>query len=313
MQKRPFPPLSLGVMAACLLAAAPMTSRAELVALFPSRDATLISRNPDNSLGGANWFTAGVTQNGDTNHALLQFDIAAAVPAGARLVGAELRIVVTRLPKDGQTDTTFVLHRVLKPWGEGTNTSAASTGFGIPAAPGDVTWNTPFHAGPGGWGAPGAAAAIDYDPVVSGSTFIGGYSSEPYAFATTPQMTADVQGWFTNPATNFGWLLKTGEEIERFSARGFGSRELNDPTTSAQLIIDYAPPPVLSSVIASNRIRLSFPVAPGGTYRVEACSALGATNAWFTLTNFGYQFFHDIRTASDSLAGSRRFYRVRVE
>lgn len=302
-----------GLMAAWALALTPMSARAEIVQIFPSQDATLIGRNPNNSLGGASWFTAGVTQNGDTNRALLQFDIAAVVPTNARIIGVQLTLVVVRLPGDGQTDSSFSLRRLFRSWGEGTNVPINSPGFGVPASPGDATWSHRFAGTTNTWATPGGAEGTDYAITASGYTSIGGYSAEPYLFDTTAQMVSDVQGWLDDPTTNFGWLLKTEAETDRFTARGFGSRELEDPNTSVQLIIDYAPAPQLTSLLVSNRIHLTFPVAPGGTYRVESRDSLSQTNAWSTFTNLGYQFFYNTVSVSDSLTRPRRFYRVRVD
>lgn len=304
------PPVLTG---AILFLTSALVVRAELISLFPSQDATLIGRNPTNSLGGAGWFTAGVTQNGDTNHALIQFDIPSAVPAGSRIVGVQLRLVVTRVPGDGQTDSEFTLRRLFRPWGEGVNNPSFSPGFGVPALLGDATWTHRFFGTTNTWAIPGGAEGIDYSATVSGVAYIGGFSSEPYLFDTTSQMVADVQNWLAYPGTNHGWLIKTEAGNARFTARGFGSRELEDPATSAQLLIDYALPPLLSIARTGNTVQFSFPAAPGGTYQIESCPALGSTNAWTTLTNLGYQFFYNTLTAHDAITAPSRFYRVRID
>ncbi len=313
MRKTSFLSRTGAALAVGLLAAAPVFVRADLVQIFPSKDATLIGFKPDNSLGGAGWFTAGTTQNGQTNRALLQFDIAAAVPTNAHIIGAQLNITVTRVPADAQTNSTFSLRRVLRDWGEGAGSPFGSPGQGVPAATGDATWNHRFHGTTNTWAIPGGAEGIDFSETISGAAEIAETQATPYEFQSTPQMVADLQSWLNDPATNFGWLLKSESETDHFTARGFGSRELEDPNVSAQLIIDYAPAPQIATLLVSNRIDLTFSVAPGGTYRVEKLDALSLTNAWTTLTNLGYQYFHNSVTVSDSTAGPRRFYRVRID
>lgn len=312
MQRRAFLSRAVLALVAGLVAFGAGSGRAELIQIFPSRDAMIFSFRPDNAFGGAGWFSAGVTQNGETNRALLQFDIAAAVPTNARIIGAQLNLTVTRVPADEQTNSPFSLRRLLRDWGEGTGAPTSEPGKGVPAAPGDATWNHRFH-GTNTWAVPGGAEGIDFSATVSGTSDIAEFQAGPYEFVSTPQMVADVQSWLHDPSTNFGWLLKTEAETDNFTARGFGSRELGDPGVSAQLIIDYAPAPQLASVVASNRIWLSFSVAPFGAYRVERCDLIGATNAWITVTNLGYQYFHNYVTVSDSLGAARRFYRVRVD
>jgi hypothetical protein len=291
--------------------------RADVVELFPIKDATLVSRAPDNSLGGATWFTAGVTQNGDTNYGLMQFDIAGSIPTNSRIVGAELRIVVTKVPKDGLNDSTFSLRRMFRQWGEGFNAPPAiggSPGLGLPAMPGDATWTHSLHGSTNTWGVPGGQEGVDFSANISGSTTISGYDSHYYSFESSSGTVADVQDWLDHPENNFGWLLKTESEPDiRFTARGFGSREMEDTTVSPQLIVDYAPPPTIATALVSNQIEMTFLMAPGGTYRVEARSSLNATNSWSTLTNFGFQFFYQTVTVRDSLASPQRIYRLRVD
>ncbi len=298
----------------CFLLADAVPVRAASVTLFAVADATLIERNPSNSLGAATWITAGITQNGNTNRALLKFDVAGALPAGATVTFAGLNVWVTGQPRDGYAETAFSLRRMLRPWGEGPNGDPPDApGFGVPAQPGDATWLTAFWD-TNAWTIPGGLEGVDYSDAPSTATTIAGIRSQPYFFEAGGAIT-DAQFWLDHPEQNFGWMLRadleTGLEA-RFTARRFGSRELEDPNTSPQLIIDYLPPMLITNVqMAGNQIAMSFPTDFGYSYRIEWRPATESTNAWTTLTNFGIIFSPGPRTATDSLSNTQRFYRLR--
>ena len=209
---------------------------ADTVIINASADATLFEVNPNNSAGGDTFFFAGTTQNRTRNRALLRFDIASALPAGSQIIGASLEVEVVRRPADGFEASLFGLHRVLRPWGEGTTIVEDNAGgLGAPAMIGDATWLHRF-AFSETWSAPGGAAGTDYRASFSASTFI--FDVDLYAFEGTSDMTADIQDWLDNPANNFGWMLMSQSEELPFTGRRFASRE--DPNGGGpKLIIDY--------------------------------------------------------------------------
>lgn len=293
----------------CFLGAL-MLARADQVTLFPSADATLIELKPTNSLGAATWLAAGLTQNGNTNRALIKFDVAAALPAGSTILDIGVKVTVTRTPVAGNADSLFSLRRVLRAWNEGSNLPADSQypGLGAPAQPGDATWT---HAswGTNAWTIPGGQEGVDFAAAFSASTGIAGLGD--YLFEGS-SLIADAQLWLDYPEQNFGWMLKTEEEESIFTARRFGSRELEDAGESPQLIITYLPPIVLTDVrVAGSRLSLTFNTEFGYPYRVESRATAGGTNAWTTLTNFGLILSPGPRTATDALTNAVRFYRAR--
>src|SRR5688572_14303488 len=114
---------------------------AESAVLAPSADASLIQVSPDNSAGGSGFFLSGTTQNRTMNRALLQFDIASAIPAGSQITAVGLQLEVTRQPSDGFEASLFGLHRMVRSWGEGSTVVTENAGGrGAPASPGDGTW-----------------------------------------------------------------------------------------------------------------------------------------------------------------------------
>lgn len=210
--------------------------------LTPSADATLFEVNPQYSAGGDDFFISGTTQNRTRNRALLQFDIASAVPAGSQITSVGLQLEVTRVPGDGFESSLFGLHLALRSWGEGaTVVDDNFGGLGAPAAPGDATWLDRYHgAGSLSWAAPGGAAGMDYRPEFSGSVFL--FGTDVYNFEGTPDMMADVQYWLDHHESNFGWMLISGSEELPFTARRFASSE--DPNGGGPvLFIDYEPIP----------------------------------------------------------------------
>ncbi len=308
--KFPLSPLrraAMGILIHCGL----LVSNAETITLFPTADATLIELWPTNSMGAGGWISSGTTQNGNSNRALVKFDVAAAVPAGATITGAGLYLWVTRSPVDGNTDSVFSLRRMLRPWGEGENpTPEFSPGFGLPAQGGDATWAYAM-ARTNAWAIPGGLEGVDYSSAVSSSAFVAGVSTQPYFFESGGSV-ADVQLWLDRPDLNFGWMLKSEDELSRFTARRFGSRELGDPGSSPQLTIDYLLPLRISSVQASsNRMTLTFNTDPGYAYRVEARAPVVGTNEWAVLTNFAVSFLSAERSFTDLHTNAQRFYRLR--
>jgi hypothetical protein len=216
--------------------ASTLSGWADTMTLTPSADATLFQVNPNNSAGGDVFFNAGTTQNRTRNRALLRFDIGSVIPAGAQITGATLEVEVIRRPVDGFEASLFGLHRVLRPWGEGTTIVEDNAGgLGAPAMPGDATWAHRF-AFTEPWAAPGGAPGIDYKAEFSGSTFL--FDVDLYQFESTLDMTADLQYWLDNPTNNFGWMLMTESEELPFTARRFASRE--DPNGGGpRLIVDF--------------------------------------------------------------------------
>jgi len=109
-------------------------------------------------------------------------------------------------------------------------------GAGAPATPGDATWNDRFF-GSLAWGTAGGVFA----PTPSASAPIPEVLGD-YVWGSTPTLVSDVQGWLTNPAGNFGWVL-LGDESALSTARRFNSREHIDVASRPRLTVTFAPPP----------------------------------------------------------------------
>jgi hypothetical protein len=156
----------------------------------------------------------GVTAQGSLRRALLRFDLAAALPANARVLAAELMLQIVFSP--ATTPTSLLLHAPLQPFGEGTSYAlGGGGGQGAPTTPGDASWtHAIFPNQP--WAQPG-----------------GDFAPQPSAIVALPTSgtvrgmvdAAEVQRWLAQPSTNYGWLLKTAEAGPADRARRLESRE----------------------------------------------------------------------------------------
>jgi hypothetical protein len=224
--------LSRIAIAACaLLILASLPASADSVALNPVKDNTLYE-SPDGSLSngaGANMFAGKTFQPVDNRRrAVMAFDIAGAVPAGAGITSAQLTLNVLLTIDVASRDMS--LHRLEQDWGEGTSVAPGGGGAGATSTPGDATWlHTDF---PGSfWNATGG----DFAAAPSATTLVG--FGGPHDW-TGPGLVADAQSWLDDPGNNFGWIL-IGDEVTPATARKFGTREDQNPDNQPLLVVVF--------------------------------------------------------------------------
>ncbi|PYI82883.1 MAG: hypothetical protein DME26_16255, partial [Verrucomicrobia bacterium] len=276
---------------------------------------TLIETAPDNNLGGASIVNAGTTQTPlppNRNRGLFRFDPTNEIPRTSRIIRVDLVVEVTGLPSAGFAESSFGLHRILKPWGEGDKASPdpLHPGLGARATAGEATWNHRFAFTTNTWTIPGGAATNDYVPEISAETIVYGLGDSPYRFFSTPRLVADLQAWMDDPATNFGWMLICRSEEVNFTARRFASRE--DAGREPYLEIEYVPPKIDLPAIANGQFKFSFAVQSNQTYAVEFRPSLSPLNNWSALTNFAAQPASTNLVVSDPITDGQRFYRLRL-
>ena len=214
---------------AAVLVLAPAFATAESLVIEAGRDTTLIEE-PEGGLanGSGPVFFVGRTNQGQDSvrRGLIYFDVAAALPANARVGSVRLTLYMS---PSNSTSRPITLHRLLAGWGEGA--SFASGGGGDFSAPGDATWiHTFYHDGfwlkPGGHFVPRASAVRD----VAGSGF--------YTWEGSRKMVADVRSWLAAPHRNSGWIL-LGDETTPQTVKSFASREDPDPSLRPILEVSY--------------------------------------------------------------------------
>ena len=179
---------------------------AAIAIVSPSQDNTIAAVDfPDNSSGACDSVFAGATDNGYPRRALLQFDIASAVPVGSTINSATLSMTVTR--GGNNLPSTMALHVVTTEWGEGVEgCGTRGGGQGEPATSPAATWND-AQFGTVSWGTPGG----DFSATVSASTLVDG-SAPIWDSAVNGNMIDDIQSWLDVPTANYGWVL-IGDEL----------------------------------------------------------------------------------------------------
>lgn len=273
---------------------------------FSVADTSLIEVAPENNNGGQGWVLAGRTQNGPHVRGLYRFDLTN-IPPHAIIQSAVLQLDVTGQPTDMEAvNSIFSLHRVLQPWGEGTNNATSNPGQGTPATPGGATWLHRFYP-TDTWAAPGGAPGTDYASEGSSFQRIEDPDHSPYRFDSTPELVADVQAWVSQPEDNHGWML-IGDEDLIFTARRFNSRE--DTNAKPALEISFILPAHIDAVQKlGNQFNLSFVALPGQSYTIEFRESF-ATGEWKTLTDAGHFTETNRVIVVDTVTATQSFYRV---
>jgi len=171
----------------------------------------------------------GLNGGGGIRRALVHFDVAGQLPAGAVVIAAEFDIFSAQstafLPIQ-----TFV-HRVTQDWSEGSVVNVPGGQGGSPQS-GETTWqHTNFPNAT--WNNPGgdfaATQSFTFDLASIG----------PSTALVDDGMVSDIQSWLDNPSGNFGWLLKTDEVFPQ-TARRMHSREFGSSPPS--ITITYLSP-----------------------------------------------------------------------
>ncbi len=202
------------------------------VALGPSKDNTLyFSITGGSSNGAGSYIFVGNTNSGSARRAVIAFDIASQVPAGATITQVVLTLNMSRSVTGAQTVN---LHRLLADWGEGASDASGQEGGGANASSGDATWTHRFFSTTN-WQTPGG----DFSPTVSASTSVGPIGG--YIWGSTAQMVADVQGWLDNPTANSGWVL-IGNEASNKTTKRFDFKENGTAAKHPVLSISYSMP-----------------------------------------------------------------------
>lgn len=216
----------VAVLMGSILIAVP--SSADVVSLEPVLDNTLYQSATGalSNARGVHIFT-GFSSVNQNRRAVIKFNVADAVPAGSTITAASLRLVNSAGLEDDHATT---VHRVLASWGEGTS---SGVGMGAPSTTNDATWIHRFYSTVF-W----STAGGDFVATASATTTVGPAGAYTW---TSAGMVQDVQFWLNTPASNFGWLVKGGEN-QTDSAKRFGSRENTDPAQRPLLTITFTPP-----------------------------------------------------------------------
>ena len=287
---------------------------AATVALTPVSDTALFEQQPDFNFGWQQDLPAGTVGPAAAtlrSRLLLRFELASAVPSNAVLRSASLRLTVTRVPDGTPVNSTFALHRMLRPWIEGEKEGGLPGG--AQATAGEPTWNArsfPDEA----WGQPGGESGIDYSTDVLSSERIQGAGE--YVFEFGQAQMNHFEEWRRNPESNFGWILLSQAEAEPKSARRFGSREHSQPATRPTLVLDYDLPSISQptitgiSVSTNQNVVVRFTASANTRYRLEATPTI-VSPVWQPVTEFlPAPAAGEMSLQDTAVVAPRRFYRV---
>lgn len=198
------------------------------VNITPTKDNSIFSESGTISNGEGKLYS-GRTNGGNLRRALLNFDIAGNIPAGATITNVTLNLEQEN-SGPGATNDNYNLHPLTVDWGEGTSSGA---GTGAPAVAPDATWSDAMF-GTSTWTSAGGdfltSAALSNIDATNG-----------IKIWSSTGMISNVQDWLDNPTNNFGWIL-IGDETANGTARRFGSK---DQGTAPVLEVEYtcATPP----------------------------------------------------------------------
>jgi len=230
--------------------------------LTPVKDNNIFADNTGNSNATGPNFVAGNNNSGFARRALLAFDVASNIPAGATITGATLNLNMVHT-SGGAGAQDFDLHALLENWGEASSFDAGNPGNGVPATAGDATWDNAFDPG-----TPWTTAGGEFTPSISATTTVDAIGQYSWSGAA---LVADVQTWLDNPATDFGWILK-GQENGTMQAKRFDSRENATPANRPTLSITYTLPNVVGTTASIGSLG-------AGTYTAIVTDANGCTSS----------------------------------
>jgi hypothetical protein len=242
--------------------------RADPVNIPSSMGATLLGgtdATTNQSLANPGIFV-GTDGTGNPKRGLIQFNIAAAIPAGSTITSVTLQMTVGQVAGSGggssggtSTGQLISLYDETQAWGQPTNVVGGSAGFGGKghgASPvnGDVTWNDAFYNSTSASATPWSAAGGNW----TNSSVDIADASIPGSLATftwsSPAMATDVQNWLNNPSSNFGWLMKSADETVPTNFRAFwsalGTNATNPTAVAPNLVVTFVPEPAAIGLIA---------------------------------------------------------------
>jgi hypothetical protein len=222
--------LATTIVVASISSAAAQTA----ISIVPNKDTTLYESASGSLAGGGSSYVfvgrVGGGGNFERRRAVMRWDIAGSIPAGSRILSAQLDLWVDQSSAFLPIATN--VHRVLQDWSEGTVVAPGGGGQGGTSAAGETTWihtNFPSQLWANAGGDFAATPSLTFDLPGIGAVVT----------PSSDGLVADVQSMLDNPANNFGWLLKTNE-ILTSNARKINSR--NAAALQPKLNIIYLAP-----------------------------------------------------------------------
>ena len=226
---------------------APTWGQANFLDIISSKDNTLYAdASGAKSNARGQYMFAGVTSNGAERRAIMAFDVAAVIPAGATIDSVHLTL---HMSKTIANTTPVFLHRVLADWGDGTSQASDEEGKGAQSQTDDVTWVHTFWFSEM-WQENGG----DFQSPADDTLDVDGLGF--YTWGSTPDMVEIVQQWLDDPATNYGWLLR-GDESGTATTKRFDTRENTEEANRPRLRVYYSVPTAIEGEEAPSSLSLA--------------------------------------------------------
>lgn len=301
-------------------------AEAAQVTLTAVADTSLWQRQTNHNLGGSDLLPAGtIGADGPfrKSRMLVKFDLSA-LPSDAVIESASVYFRVVRAPdtEKGSNNSPFRGQRTLKPWGEG-NTSYADPLVPMQstqlAAAGEATWTHRFHGDDATIWTPagGDFEDDDFAEAASFEFFMQIGPDRDYVATLNTSGLQDLRDWLADPGSNFGWVLRSGQENLPSTARQFASREYAVAGQRPQLTIIYSisqpDPPQIQSILRQGAgVTIRFTAQANLIYRPQY-RPLVHTGGWTNLPTLGPLATDGTLEFSDYLTGvDERYYRVVV-
>ncbi len=217
----------------------------QVVNLAPAQDNTIFSESYNSAGGEIGVFVGSNNAAGPpSRRGLIQFNVAAGIPAGVTITGATLTMYLETA--NNATARTIDLHTINVAWGEGTAGNGQLNGAGFTAGTGDATWDESMHNVPLSiWPLGGDfAATFSASASVSGTTV-----GSPFAWSS-PTLLNDVKTWYANASTNHGWEMISNGEGAGGSVKTFYSKEYADSSVHPVLTVTFVPEPTTICLVA---------------------------------------------------------------
>lgn len=281
---------------------------AEVFEVPSGADTTIFSQNPGNGFGAEpDMIVGGIARGGDRGRMLVRFPGVTNLPPGAVITGVSVSFNITKENSIGPA-ANVGLHRVLQPWGEGTETGQT----GSPAVAGSATWINRAHPS-SPWASPGGLAGADYATAASAQSVFDAPARA--TFASTATLVADVEAWRASPAANHGWMLIASNEGVARSARRVSGREAAAAAQRPVLRVEYTlppppvPPEITSVTPVAAGIELRLKGESGWLYELQFREELGA-GTWQALTNLVAKFQPLDAVVVEPVDAGSRLYRL---
>jgi spore coat protein A len=209
----------------------PCANQPVTVTLTADRDAILYESATGNVANGAGQQLYVGNQSGNLRRRTVVHFNTASIPAGATVQNATLRLFCNQ---NNGSAFNVTVHRLQADWGEGTSDDTGNESDGTAATTNDATWlhrfyNTLLWTSPGG----------DFAAVPSAAQSVN--AAGVFHEWSSAALTADVQGWLSAGATNFGWIVR-GDETTASNTKRFDSRQSGTVANAPRLVVTYLSP-----------------------------------------------------------------------